>query len=586
MTISEALEITRAKPQESQQRYEVALGCSFTPLHLQAFLAAHLKLRKPALTINIRPGLYGDLAGTVEGVLKEPVQAVAIVLEWQDIDSRLGYREAGSWGPALETSILQSAPAALRRMEGAIERIADAVPVSISLPTLVFPPAFHTPPWQTSEAELLVRYELAALAARLSRKPNLGVLSADWLAETAPMSGRQDLKSDLLIGSPYTLSHADALASGLARLLFPAQPLKGIITDLDNTFWNGIVGEAGPQAVRWDSASSYHLHGLYQRMLCALADEGILVAVASKNDRAVVEEAFKRDDLLIQAEKIFPIEVHWAPKSESVGRILKAWNISADAVAFIDDTPLELAEVASAHPGITCLQFPTGDYKAVLALLKKMRDVFAKSRGTSRLTDEDRLRLESIRKGAAFRQEAEQGGESDEFLSQVKATVTLDWDVSPANSRILELVNKTNQFNLNGVRFTAAEWERKFTRSNSFLMGVKYEDKFGPLGTIAVVQGHESDRKVEIETWVMSCRAFSRRIEHQCLKALFERFQVPQIEFGFGSTAKNGPARDFFAVFLGAVPEGAFAIRRDRFEALCPALYHHVEQVTGVNANG
>lgn len=586
MTISEALEISRAKTPDPQQQFEVALACSFTPLHLQTFLAAHLKLRKPALAIKIRPGVFGDLAGSIESLSKEPVNAVAVVLEWQDIDPRLGYREAGNWGPALEGDILQPASAALRRIEAAIGRVADSVPVAVSLPALPFPPAFHTAPWQASEAELLVRQEVSGLAVRLSRKPNLKLLSADWLDETAPMSQRLDLKSDLLIGSPYTLGHADAVASALARLLLPAQPLKGIITDLDNTFWNGLVGEVGPEEVRWDSASSYHLHGLYQKVLCALAGEGTLVAVASKNDATVVGEAFKREDLLIPAEKIFPIEVHWAPKSESVGRILKAWNVSADAVAFVDDTPLELAEVATAHPGITCLQFPTGDYKGVLALLKEMRAIFGKSAGSGGLTDEDRIRLESIRQGATFQKEVERVGDAGDFLRQVQAVVTIESDISPSNPRILELVNKTNQFNLNGVRYTPAEWERNCAKSNSFLIAVKYEDKFGPLGTIGVIQGHETDRGLEVDTWVMSCRAFSRRIEHQCLKALFERFQVSRIQFRLVPTPKNGPAREFFGTFLGEAPQAAFVIPRDRFEALCPTLYHRVEQITGVNVNG
>ncbi|HEY7306812.1 MAG TPA: HAD-IIIC family phosphatase [Bryobacteraceae bacterium] len=581
MTISEALEIVRARI-PNEQPYEIALGCSFTPLHLQTFLAAHCKLRKPALNIAIRPGIFGDLVGTIDGALeRQSAQAIAVIIEWQDIDRRFGYREAGNWGQALESDLVPSLPEACGRIESAIVHAASAVSVAVSLPTLPFPPAFHTPPLQSSETELLIRQEIAGLAARLSAKRNIGMISPDWLAAETPMSGRLDVKSDLLIGSPYTLRHADVLASGLARLLFPPQPLKGIITDLDDTFWNGILGEVGPEAVCWDAASSYQLHGLYQRMLCALVDAGVLVAVASKNDPAMVEEAFKRKDLLIPGTKIFPIEAHWAPKSESVARILNAWNISADSVAFVDDAPLELAEVANAHPGIVCLQFPTGDYNGVLALLYRMRDMF----GRSRLTDEDKLRLDSIRKSTAFRKESEQAG-SDDFLAHVQAAITLDHDVSPANPRILELINKTNQFNLNGIRFTASEWERKLAEPKSFLMAVKYEDKFGPLGTIAVVQGHESEHELQVETWVMSCRAFSRRIEHQCLRAMFERFQVSQVEFRFVPTPRNGPAGDFFAVFLGAVPSDCFVLTRRQFDARCPALYHRVEQVTGVNANG
>ena len=585
MTISEALEISRAKTHEPQQDYNVVLACSFTPLHLQTFLAAHLKQRNPRLKVNIRAGVFGDLAGTLENAAKHPADAIAIAIEWQDLDQRLGYREAGTWGPALETDLFQSLPNTIQRLETAIAQAAASGLAAVSLPTLPFPPAFHGPRCEAGGAELLLKCEVMALAQRLSSIRNVRVLNAEWLANTSPTGARLDLKSDLLIGSPYSLGHADALAAGLAHLLLPAQPLKGIIVDLDNTFWNGIVGEVGADAVRWDSASSYHLHGLFQKTLCALADEGVLVGVASKNDPAVVGEAFKRADLLIPPEKIFPIEVHWAAKSESVARILKAWNISADAVAFVDDTPLELAEVANAHPGITCLQFPAGDYHGVLALLKKMRDLFGKH-GAGQATEEDRLRLESLRKGAEFKNELEQGGGSEEFLKQVNATVTLDWEVAPDNPRILELVNKTNQFNLNGSRYTAAEWQKSTARPGSFVIAVKYEDKFGPLGTIAVIHGTRGSAGVNIDSWVMSCRAFSRRIEHQCLRAMFAQFGVPEIALRFAETAKNGPVRDFLAANADPGTEGRVIITQKRFRSVCPALYHRVEELTGVQANG
>jgi predicted enzyme involved in methoxymalonyl-ACP biosynthesis len=108
-----------------------------------------------------------------------------------------------------------------------------------------------------------------------------------------------------LIGFPYTLSHADRLASAFSLQLVPRQPLKGVITDLDNTLWSGLVGEGTPDAVRWDPATRYYLHGLYQKLLAALADEGVLVGIASKNDPAVVAEALQRSDLLIPLEKVF-----------------------------------------------------------------------------------------------------------------------------------------------------------------------------------------------------------------------------------------------------------------------------------------
>ncbi len=342
------------------------------------------------------------------------------------------------------------------------------------------------------------------------------------------------------------------------------------------------MGEAGAEAVRWDPATRYYLHGLYQKLLASLANEGILIGVASKNDPHIVKQAFERQDLLIAPEKIFPIEVHWAPKSESVTRILKKWNISAESVAFVDDTALELAEVANAHPGIHCIQFPAGDYNGVWTLLKQLRDLC----GKSKLSEEDALRMQSIQQGAHFQEEATGQQSGDDFLSTVDAILTFDFDASPANPRTLELVNKTNQFNLNGKRMTQAEWQKKLERSGAFLASVKYQDKFGSLGTIAVAQGFSTGSALTLETWVMSCRAFSRRIEHQTIKKLFERFQAHSIVCDFAATAKNDPLQEFLTTIIGKTPETACEFTVGQFERSCPALYHRIEELTGVTLNG
>ncbi|MBV8864727.1 MAG: hypothetical protein JO210_04930 [Acidobacteriaceae bacterium] len=168
----------------------------------------------------------------------------------------------------------------------------------------------------------------------------------------------------------------------------------------------------------------------------------------------------------------------------------------------------------------------------------------------------------------------------------MNATVVFEFDSSPSNPRTLELINKTNQFNLNGGRVTQAEWQKKMDQLGAFLATVKYEDKFGTLGTIAVLQGCQIGAKLVISTWVMSCRAFSRRIEHQILKKLFKRFRPSTIGAAFSPTAKNTPLQEFFAGILGHTPEAAFEFTEQQFERSCPTLYHRVEESMGVTLNG
>jgi len=385
---------------------------------------------------------------------------------------------------------------------------------------------------------------------------------------------RWDLRADLLTGFPYTLRHADALGEALARLIQPRPAKKGLITDLDGTLWSGILGEIGPDRVRWDGRSQ--LHGVYQQLLQALAEEGVLIGAASKNDRATVDQALRRSDLLLHPERIFPVEAHWDPKSQSAGRILEAWNIGPASVVFIDDNPMELAEVKAAWTEIECLLFPAQDHAAAEALFRKLRELF----GRRPILEEDSLRMASLRGSAEFRG---QGDSQDQFLAAARAKMTIEFDPPAEDSRVLELVNKTNQFNLNGRRYTEQEWRRGLAglpdSESSFVMTVSYRDRFGPLGKIAVIRGVSNGGKVEVGAWVMSCRALSRRIEHRCLEILFERFHTEELRLQFVATSKNAPLREMLARYGEGPPAGTILISRERFRERAPKLDHEVEFV-------
>ena len=581
MTVTEALKIVqRASPH--QPPFRVFLACGFTPLHLQTFLRARLQESQNGRFVEVQTGLYGNLAASLEALETSETQAVACALEWSDLDPRFSYREAGLWTPAAITDIVTTAAQMLDRLHAALSRIPAGVRVAVSLPTLPLPPLFHTAGWQSSEAELLIERSLADFAARVIERRGTVLVNARRLNEDSAPRERLDLKSDLATGLPYTLPHADALACAFTHLLAPPAPKKGIITDLDDTLWLGLVGELGPEGVAWDLASHAQIHALYQKLLSSLAEAGILIAIASKNDSAVVAKALDRSDLLLRPHQVFPIEVHWEPKSGSVDRILSAWNIGADSVIFVDDSPMELAEVSAAHPGVQGLQFPTNQPQHALSFLRKLRDLC----GKERLSGEDALRLESLRRSSESRGGGAAAATPEGFLESANAALTIDFGVTIEDSRALELVNKTNQFNINGARYSEAEWRQKLSRSHALALTVSYEDRFGPLGKIGVIQGYWEPGLLTIETWVMSCRAFARRIEFQCLKVLFERYRVTEVAIQFAPTAKNSPAQDFFAVFLGRKPDCAFHLTRAQLDEKCPPLYHHISETERVHVHG
>ena len=575
LNLLDALEVSRRPVAKDAKVLRIFLACGFTPLHLQTFLIAHLRNNFPGAGVEIKTGLFGDLAGTLERLNDATLDAVIVPLEWSDLDSRLGVRTLGGWQVSDLPEILASVDLQLSRLEIALRRLARLFPVVISLPTLPLPPLFYMPPSVESAEKAQLRSSLAKFAAIMAGEKNVRILDVQALDITSPLNARFDIKSEILTGFSYKLPHASALAQMLADLVRTRTPRKGLITDLDDTFWSGILGEVGVDGLSWTLDHHSHIHGLYQQFLSSLASAGVLIGVASKNDAALVDSAFLRDDLLLPRDKIFPFEVHWNRKSESVQRILKAWNIGPEAVVFVDDSPMEVAEVQAAFPAMECIVFKNDDYQATWDLLTHLRAQF----GKAAISEEDSLRLESLRNAAPVLEALGQGGSaSDEFLKRAEAFVSFDFTKQTKDSRAFELVNKTNQFNLNGKRFTESEWTKFLADADSFLLSVSYQDKFGPLGKIAVLLGSVRDKKLHIAAWVMSCRAFSRRIEHQSLNQLFKKFGADEAVFDFQPTERNGPLQDFFLEIAGASPQPGLKVSRPFFLEKAPLLFHRVEE--------
>jgi FkbH-like protein len=363
-----------------------------------------------------------------------------------------------------------------------------------------------------------------------------------------------------------------------------------LITDLDDTLWRGLLGEEGVAGVSWELDRRSHIHALYQQLLGALSESGVLLGVASKNDPALVDEALDRQDLLLQRDRLFPVEVNWGPKSQSIGRILAAWNIDPDAVVFVDDSPMELAEVKANYPAMECLQFPRDDDQSAYELLGTLRDLFAKQA----ILEEDAIRAASVRSGSQFQKHAtgETVEPSETFLAQVDAELTLSLVTPAGAARAFELVNKTNQFSLNGRRLSETEFQAALQRPGAMSLLVGYSDKYGPLGKIAVVLGQVEaslpTSVLKIDAWVMSCRAFSRHIEYKCLEYLFESLNVAEIELDFQPTPRNGPLQAFLTqltdseLLVDGEPAAPLKIQRETFMRRKPRLWQKINEVSYV----
>lgn len=574
MNLIDALERLNLPVAVNARPLRVFLACGFTPLHLETFLAAHLRDLNPACRIKLNSDLFGDLIGNLERVQHEEHDALAVVIEWPDLDSRLGLRALGGWQVEKLPDIVKSVKQSLERLTRALQRIPAAMPTCICLPTLPLPPLFYTGMHQSSVFELSLRRNLASFAEDLSIGRQVSVISGQYIDENSPPGKRFDLRTDITQGFPYRTSHAALIGELLAKLICRHEPKKGLITDLDDTLWAGVVGEVGIEGLCWQLEEHAQVHGIYQQFLASLASSGILIAAASKNDTTLVERVFERNDLLISKTSVFPIEAHWRQKSESVQHILKTWNVLAESVVFVDDNPMEIAEVQGVFPEMECLVFPKDDYSEFWGMLSHLRNRFAKTD----ISEEDSLRLESIRNSNVTREPI--GGDSmDDFLQQADGLLTFALGKPVEDQRAFELLNKTNQFNLNGKRYDEAVRAQLLRDPKIHLITVSYQDRFGNLGRIAVLIGRFSAKKFVVESWGMSCRAFSRRIEFHCLQYLFEKFAVDEIVFELLETSRNGPLMKFLQQLVDGPLEANPKLSRSSFLRKSPKMPHQVQEI-------
>jgi len=560
MKLGQALALIQQRQGTSRKR-KIFLVCGFQPLHLSTFLQGHFAQRFHDETVEIQMGLYGDFERTLLKAAESEAESAVVVIEWSDLDPRLGCRASGGWGPSAEQDIILNCRNRFAAFLPRLEDLASKMSVALALSTLPIPLFGHTSGWQMSLPEAELERQIGEFAVAAARLQNVRVVHSARLAKLSPEEDRLDATMEVRAGFPYTLGHASALALQFIHLLYPASPMKGLISDLDETLWSGIVGEVGASHVTWSLPEHSQVHGLYQQQLKQLSEMGILLAIATKNDAAVVEDALGRQDLYISRDAFFPVIANWKPKSAGVAEILRTWNIGAESVVYVDDAPMELEEVHTAFPSMRCLQFPTNSPTKALHLLEQLRDLF----GRSTLSQDDTLRQSSIRANARFREVASQTS-PDEFIRGLQAKLTFQTQKDASNTRLLELINKTNQFNLNGVRISEGEWLRFLSDASTFGVGVRYEDKFGPMGVISVIAGRQTGRQLDVQTWVLSCRAFSRNIELHILDYLFRSRAVEKITLAFKPTERNHPLQEFLiSLNLPADSDGECCIMREEF---------------------
>ena len=313
-------------------------------------------------------------------------------------------------------------------------------------------------------------------------------------------------------------------------------PAKVLVTDLDETLWSGLIAEEGPTGIAFGPHGAGYRHYAYQTTLARLRREGVLLAAVSRNDADVVLAPFRSGQMPLQEEDFVAILASYHAKSAQLRALATQLNLGLDAFVYVDDNPVELAEIGAALPEVATLAFPTRD-DGLPEFLHLLTARFAKAT----ITEEDHERTALYRRRAAGIAPSDaQGADLTRFLAGLGMRLALKDRSSGDRARAVQLINKTNQFNANGRRWLDEEIGA-LLEAGGRLLTATLDDRGGSHGEILVCL--LGPNRV-IEALVMSCRVFQRQVEFGFFTALADRGVVP-LGVRFAETDRNEPFRQF-----------------------------------------
>ncbi len=382
------------------------------------------------------------------------------------------------------------------------------------------------------------------------------VLSHESLAQRAggPVFGGGRMRH--LAAHVHSPEYLLALAEELSRVARAdlGRAAKCLVLDLDNTLWGGVLGDDGVGGLKLGGAYPGSAHRELQRLARDYQAQGVLLAVASKNDEDRAREAIAtHPEMVLGPESFVAVHAHWEPKPGSVRKLAGDLNLGVDAMVFVDDSKVERGLMRSELPQVATVELPPdpADYAAHLAA----RGDFL----TLRLTEEDRGRTELYRARAARAEAAESATDLTSYLAALDSELTVE-PAGPLNTgRIVQLFGKTNQFNLTGLRYGEEELARRAADGSGAFFGARLTDKFGDNGLIAALAlAERPDGAWAVENYVLSCRVFARGVEDALLALVLRAARAagaPAVTGRFVPSPKNTRFAGFYAG-QGFAPDG------------------------------
>lgn len=396
------------------------------------------------------------------------------------------------------------------------------------------------------------KYELTELNQKIrkmvSEDGRLILLDFEKYVEELGKNNSLDYRYWFMFKTPFKNSFLRMWSKDIIQTLsyLKGNIKKVIVLDCDNTLWGGIVGEDGLEGIKLDPYNyPGNVYYLFQRQLLKLEKEGVLLAVCSKNNEKDAMDVINGHPYcLINEKNIVAWKINWNDKVENIKSLSQELNLGLDSFVFIDDSEVECEFVKSNLPMVDVLLVPKKIYE-----LPKLLSEFKAFNGT--LSGDKQYNLTEKYKTEKLRNnEINKFSDIDSFLASLNLEIEIMKAQEKDIDRIVQLIQKSNQFNLTTKRYNVGEIERFIDSDNYFVYGMNVRDKFGDYGLTGVAILNKISDQIYIDTFLMSCRILGRKIENVFLKEILkltnEIWNLTSIKAEYIKTAKNNQVEDFY----------------------------------------
>ncbi|MDR0560041.1 MAG: HAD-IIIC family phosphatase [Prevotellaceae bacterium] len=321
---------------------------------------------------------------------------------------------------------------------------------------------------------------------------------------------------------------------------------KCIVLDLDNTLWGGVLGEDGISGIQIGGDYPGNAFLMFQEFLVELGKNGVILTLCSKNNEQDVLELWAKNPFIVlKEEHIAAYRINWNNKAQNIQELADELNIGLDSMVFIDDNPSERALVRQTLPMVTVAEFPEQPYLLPVFMEQLLRNEFA----VYALTNEDTQKTAQYKANAERAQEQKKFVDFDEYLQSLAMELTIEAATPFTVSRIAQMTQKTNQFNLTTKRYTENDIQN-FLNAGNPVYSLSVKDKFGDNGiTGAIILKKINEISYEIDSFLLSCRILGKNIEEAFLYNILDKLKkqgIKEVQAQYIPTAKNEQVKDFY----------------------------------------